>query len=237
MQSPLCGILIFIVLSMICLALGYCLCKPILYGQSNPSPTPDLRCGHDVGPKPPQLSSDELRQRADQVFIASPQPQGGIANLPFSMGMAEPETASGAPFLSEAFEPSDQSAEFFETFGGVSNLASQMPANWRNTQDCPAVAPQAGSAVEQTAFDEFSRYTITPSALQKSEILRGTIRLAELSSTRNARTLGSQSLLRNAVTPLKPVPIGSSNFVFMDSDARLGYIAAAAGRYPKMDTC
>jgi hypothetical protein len=200
-----------------------------------------------------ELSPEELRQRAAQTYVTSPIANAGtginnsIGRLPFTPNLGNPSSdeiigtramAGGTPYQSGAFSPSDASAEFYATFQ-PSNLASMMPANWRTTaQNCGSVsAAQAGASPVKTNFDEFSRYTVSPSQVQKAETMRGTIRLAELTSTRNSRTLGAQSLLRNAVTPLSPVPIGSDMFIFNDSSIRQGFIAAATGKYPEDISC
>jgi len=209
----------------------------------------DMRCGiPESDATRPAMSPEELRRHATETFVRAPVPNAGsginnsIGRVPFTPNLGSPTSdemigsramAGGAPYQAGAFAPSDASAEFYQTFQ-PSSLASMMPANWRPSgQNCGAVAPaQAGAAPVDTNFDEFSRYTVSPSQVQKAETLRGTIRLAELTSTRNSRTLGEPSLLRNAVTPLSPVPIGSEAFVFQDSQSRQAYIAAATGRYP-----
>lgn len=209
----------------------------------------DMRCGiPESDAQRPNMSPEELRNHASQTFVRAqvPNASSGINNsigrVPFTPNLGSPTPdemigsramAGGTPYQPSAFAPSEASAEFYQTFQ-PSSLASMMPANWRPTgQNCGAVAPaQAGASPVDTNFDEFSRYTVAPSQVQKAETLRGTIRLAELTSTRNSRTLGEPSLLRNAVTPLSPVPIGSTAFVFQDSQQRQGFIAAATGRYP-----
>ena len=217
-------------------------------------PARDMRCGiPESEAKRPSMSPDELRRYATQTSIRAPVPNAssGITNsigtVPFTPNLGNPtpdETigsramAGGTPYQANAFSPSDVSAEFYQTFQ-PSSLSSMMPANWRPTgQNCGAVAPaQAGASPVDTNFDEFSRYTVAPSQVQKAETLRGTIRLAELTHTRNSRTLGAPSLLRNAVTPLSPIPIGSTAFPWGDSQQRLGWIAAATGRYPDEISC
>jgi hypothetical protein len=214
----------------------------------------DLRCGiPESEAARPTMSPEELRKHATETFVRAPVPNAssGINNsigmVPFTPNLGSPTSdemigsramAGGTPYQAGAFAPSDTSAEFFATFQ-PSSLSSMMPANWRPSgQNCGAVAPaQAGASPVDANFDEFSRYTVAPSQVQRAETLRGTIRLAELTSTRNARTLGESSLLRNAVTPLSPIPIGSNAFVFSDSQARQGFIAAATGRYPDEIGC
>lgn len=219
-----------------------------LLGASNPV-AGDPRCSiPESDAKKSDLSPQELRRHASETAIRAPVPNASsginnsIGRVPFTPNLGSPTPdqmigsramAGGTPYQAGAFAPSDASAEFYQTFQ-PSSLSSMMPANWRPSgQNCGAVAPaQAGASPVDTNFDEFSRYTVSPSQVQKAETLRGTIRLAELTSTRNSRTLGEPSLLRNAVTPLSPIPIGSNAFVFSDSSQRQGYIAAATGRYP-----
>lgn len=211
------------------------------------APPRDLRCGIPGSEAPhPDMSQDEMRRRSTETAVIAPVPNastgisnsaGRVGSTP-NMGLPTPDQvigsrAGGAPFQSSAFAPSEISAEFYATFQ-PSSLSQMMPANWRpNGQNCGAVAPaQAGASPVNTNFDEFSRYAVVPSQVQKAETLRGTIRLAELTNTRNSKTLGEPSLLRNAVTPLSPIPIGSTAFPWGDSQSRQGYIAAATGRYP-----
>jgi hypothetical protein len=214
----------------------------------------DLRCGiPESEAARPAMSSHDLRKHATETSVRAPVPNAGsginnsIGRVPYTPNLGSPTSdetmgsrgmVGGTPYKAGAFAPSDASVDFYATFQ-PSSLASMMPANWRPSgQNCGAVAPaQAGAAPVDTNFDEFSRYTVSPSQVQKAETLRGTIRLAELTSTRNARTLGETSLLRNAVTPLSPVPIGSNAFIFNDSSQRQGFIAAATGRYPEEISC
>lgn len=214
----------------------------------------DMRCGipeSEAGR--PDLSPQELRKHKSATFAQAPVPNAGsgvnnsIGRVPSTPNLGHPTPdqvtgsramAGGTPYQADTFSPSDVSAEFLATFQ-PSSLSSMMPANWRPSgQNCGAVAPaQAGASPVGTNFDEFSRYTVAPSQVQRAETLRGTMRLAELSSTRNARTLGESSLLRNAVTPLSPIPIGSNAFVFNDSSVRQSFIASATGRFPEEIGC
>lgn len=264
-KSPCVLIIIIVLLFLSCAWLCYSLRdKPgnsnrvALFGDKSPSDAAghvaDLRCGIPGSEKPSDANSAApasalaMQQTAD----VAPQINAGapINNSIASIGPAGPnfgesqetteslKEAAGTPYMASAFAPSEASADFYATFQPA-GLASMMPASWRPSgQNCGAVAPaQEGASSVETNFDEFSRYTVAPSQVQKAETMRGTIRLAELTSTRNARTLGEPSLLRNAVTPLSPVPIGSDAFIFSDSSQRQGYIAAATGRYPEQIAC
>ena len=251
------AVCLIVLLLVLCLGLGIWFCAGLgrqpkrRYGASAAQ---DMRCGIPESENPAkELSPAQLRARASQTYVTSPIPNASsginnsIGRVPFTPNLGSPSSdellgsramAGGTPYQADTFSPSEASAEFYQTFQ-PSGLASMMPANWRpEGQNCGAVAAaQAGAAPVDANFDEFSRYTVAPSQVQRAETLRGTIRLAELTSTRNARTLGEPSLLRNAVTPLSPIPIGSDNFVFQDSSQRLGYIAAATGRYPENIGC
>lgn len=229
---------------------------PILHGDAQyKGVARDMRCGIPESEVPggaQDMSREELRKRASQTAIVAPitNAASGINNsigrVPFTpnLGLPTPDEVIGSravgstPFQSSAFAPSEVSAEFYATFQ-PSSLSQMMPANWRPSgQNCGAVAAaQAGASPVDANFDEFSRYTVAPSQVQKAETLRGTIRLAEITNTRNSRTLGEPSLLRNAVTPLSPIPIGSTAFPWMDSQMRQGFIAASTGRYPEDIGC
>jgi hypothetical protein len=143
--------------------------------------------------------------------------------------------SSSAPYLDEAFAPSPATAAFYETFNPIS-LGSLMPANWRpsdkNCSSLGALSATESSPAADARFDEFSRYTIAPDQMKRAEKMRGTMRLSEMTSTRNSRTLGTPSLLRNYVTPTGPTPIGNGAMLWNDSHQRQGHIAAATGRYP-----
>lgn len=204
-----------------------------------------------------QMTPDELRRRSTQTYINAAQPNAGTginqsvgrasftpnAGMPLSGEVASVDmAATSAPYMDDSFAPSQATAEFYQTFNPIS-LSSLMPANWRPTgKNCGAVGPvsaaqAAGTAPADTRFDEFSRYTIAPDQVQRAETMRGTIRLAELTNTRNSRTLGMPSLLRNYVTPTGPTPIGNDAMLWNDSQQRQGYIAAATGRYPDQIGC
>jgi hypothetical protein len=249
-----CAVILFVLLGFLLL---WYLWQPRTKSPTNTfgASAKDTRCGIPEVNKPTaHLTDAELRDHASQVFVTSPIPNAssGITNsigrVPFTPNlgsnsipdemMGTRAMAGGTPYQPGAFSPSEATAEFYSTFQ-PSSLSSMMPANWRSTaQNCGAVsAASAGASAVDTDFDEFSRYTVSPSQVQKAETMRGTIRLSEMTSSRNARTLGEPSLLRNAVTPTGPIPTGSAQFIFNDSSVRQGYIAAATGRYPTDISC
>jgi hypothetical protein len=163
----------------------------------------------------------------------SQQPNLGTTNVAVGDVVNVRANQGGAPFLSSTFAPSETTAEFYDAFNPVS-LSNLMPSNWRPEGKC---GPESQTLSPDATYSDFSRYTVTPMAAQRAESMRGVIRLSELSSTRNARTLGTPSLLRSFVTPTQPVPIGDKAFVFNDSSVRQGYIAAATGDFPKDTSC
>lgn len=150
------------------------------------------------------------------------------------------ESIAGSPYEMNSFAPSQATQEYYDAYN-PSNLTSMMPASWRGAgeNDGTCVEPNSYSdaAPSDVKYNEFGRYSVSPMSAQHAEALRGTIRLSELSSTRNARTLGTSSLLRESVTPISPVPIGSKQSTFLDSSSRLAMIAAATGSYPDEIGC
>jgi hypothetical protein len=115
--------------------------------------------------------------------------------------------------------------EYYDTFNDT-KLTDLMPASWKN-DGCQKDDP-----------DQFARFSVSPKALQKSEDIRGFMRLWELDRSPNGRISGTTSLLRNAVTPLrKPIPIGDAQFAFLDSGMRQDLIQQAVGSYPSNVSC
>jgi hypothetical protein len=202
--------------------------------QSKPG---GVQCSVTQGSRPPQpeippaLDGNVYVPRADWGVLT--QTSGKIPN-----SLTAKESNAGSPFESSSFKPSAATMNFYNAFNPAS-INSLMPASWRGSADQSPCVEEAdyNSGPTTKKYDEFSRYSVSPMSAQHAESLRGTIRLSELSSTRNAKTLGVQSLLRNVVTPISPMPIGSSNYSWGDSDARLSMIAAATGSYPDEIGC
>lgn len=256
-------IALVLIVVFVCIAMWMCSTRsPKVYGAG---PREDLRCGvptsgidERAAENVARMTPEQLRRRATQTYINAAQPNAGtginnsigraVSTPNVGLPLADEVTPAGkalsasAPYLDDSFAPSQATAEFYQTFNPIS-LSSLMPANWRPTgKNCGAVAPAsaaqaAGTAPADTRFDEFSRYTIAPDQVQRAETMRGTIRLSELTNTRNSRTLGMPSLLRNYVTPTGPTPIGNDAMLWNDSQQRQGYIAAATGRYPDQIGC
>ena len=137
------------------------------------------------------------------------------------------------------FELSDASKEFVAAFA-PNGLAKSMPPSWRNAKEMSKTGVSSASYNSEPnakAFDEFSRYTVTPNASHRAESLRGAMRLPELSSARNYKALGAPNYLLEQMFPTKPKPIGFANMPFLDSSARLARVAAATGEYPSEIKC
>ena len=201
------------------------------YGEAR-----DLRCALPGGGEP-----REKQNMADLRAGAMQPVQGYLSHSTASSGAADPSgtltsTAnvafpSGAPFLDGAFEPSDTTAEFYNTFNPQS-LSQMMPSNWRQDgESCKSLDADKGQ------FSQFSRYSISPDKVKKSEGMRGMMRLRENTMTTNSKTLGMPNLLLNAVHPLRATPIGANQFIFQDSQLRQAYIAAATGSFPTETSC
>jgi hypothetical protein len=206
--------------------------------EGDPRAPRDLRCGIPQGP------AQDREPIAVQRALAQ-QPVGPVAGVRATAAQSTPDPMGtlsfvpnvafplGAPFMNDSFAPSEATAEYYQTFN-PNSLAQMMPAQWRagGEKQCKdAMDPDNGQ------FDDFSRYSITPQAVQKSENIRGILRLRENTQTTNAKALGLPSLLREAVTPLSAVPIGDKNFFSHDSQQRLSYIASALGAYPTETSC
>ena len=144
-------------------------------------------------------------------------------------------TTLGNVSLQKTFAPSDISEKLWQDSDATKEYyASQkttklddiMPASWKSEKT------SCGGAA-----DEFTKFSVSKEGLEKAEALRGTIRLSENSRSANGRIVGHTSLLRNAVTPTKPIPIGDTQFTFLDSQTRQNLIAEATGKYPEDVSC
>lgn len=136
---------------------------------------------------------------------------------------------SAGTSLQGAWDLTEPGKEYMQAYNPT-GLAAVMPAGWK-TKKPSCEGSGAG------AFAEFSRYSITPEAVAKSENMRSVLRLSENTRQNYGRIVGYTSLLRNSVTPVGPVPIGSDAFIFNGSELRDSYIAAATGKFPDLATC
>jgi hypothetical protein len=148
------------------------------------------------------------------------------APLVTSIGGLNLRGGAGGTSLAGAFEMTDVGQEYMAAYNPT-GLASVMPAGWK-TQKPNCEGSGAG------AFSEFSRYSISPEAVAKSENMRSVLRLSENTRHQLSRTLGLDSLLRNAITPIGPYPIGDKAMLWNDSSVRQGYIAASTGFFPSV---
>ncbi len=201
--------------------------------------------GDRMGCALPQASSTDSVQpsSSDQRGTASSPVSGYVAHPGSSQNTPDPvgtlsftpnvSFPSGAPYMANSFAPSSATAEFYQTFNPQS-LSQMMPASWRPQQ---AKGQKESCDPQDPRFNAFSRYTISPEAVQRAENMEGIIRLRESSMTTNSKALGMPNLLGNAVIPLKAVPIGDSAFFCNDSQLRQGYIASATGAYPVETNC
>jgi hypothetical protein len=210
--------------------------EPVPRPQVNKPPS-DMKCSLTQGPRPQgpdvPIPIDGSVYQPLSDWEGNTQTAGKIPAALVAM-----ESNAGSPYQNASFKPSAATKEFYDAFNPQA-LSSMMPAAWRGGGDAKNCVQQSSynGASTENAFDEFSRYSVSPMSAQRAEALRGTMRLSELSSTRNARTLGTTSLLREMVSPLSPIPVGSTNFAWGDSSERLAMIAAATGSYPDSVGC
>ena len=157
----------------------------------------------------------------------------GLGTLPTS---PQAQRASGASFAG-AFDMEDAGKEYLATYS-PSGLAAVMPAGWKGVEGgANAHHPSSALSSSGDPFSEFSRYSVSPQAVARSENLRGVMRLSENTRQGQGRTLGYQSLLRNYVTPIGPQPIGDKAMLWNDSSSRQAYIASSTGKFPELDAC
>ena len=212
------------------------------YGDPPPSqpaqplqPLQPMKCSVTQGPYPKSENQNTMDGQNYQPLSD----WGGLTqtNGKVPSSFVNSESMTGQTYDQAAFVPSEATKEFYDAYN-PSKFTSMMPASWRgNDENKKSVETTGNGEAVENNFEEFGRYSVSPMAAQNAESLRGTIRLSELSSTRNARTLGTQSLLREAVTPVGPVPIGSKNYAWGDSSERLAMVAAATGSYPSEIGC
>lgn len=167
---------------------------------------------------------------------------GGGATAPLDVGpplvasvggLNLPGSAAAGTTLAGAFDLTEPGQEYMAAYNPT-GLASVMPAGWR----AGAEADSAGcKAAAGDSYAEFSRYSITPEAVARSENMRSVLRLSENTRQGMGRTLGYQSLLRNYVTPVGPQPIGDKSMLFNDSSVRQSYIASVTGTFPDLGLC
>jgi hypothetical protein len=148
-------------------------------------------------------------------------------------GLNMPGSVAAGTSLAGAFDMTEPGEEYMAAYN-PKGLASVMPAGWRSNADSKGGNCQAASG---DSYAEFSRYSISPEAVARSENMRSVLRLSENTRQGMGRTLGYQSLLRNYVTPVGPQPIGDKSMLFNDSSVRQSYIASVTGTFPDLGLC
>jgi hypothetical protein len=148
------------------------------------------------------------------------------------MGGVRPTTSITNLLASGAFELSDPGKEYMAAYNPT-GLASVMPAGWR----APASSEEGGDSAPDKSYSEFSRYSITPEAITRSENIRSVMRFSENTRQGLGRTLGYQSLLRNFVTPVSARPLSDQSMLWNDSTIRQGYISGSGQDLPPVCPC
>jgi len=151
-------------------------------------------------------------------------------------GLNLPGSAAAGTALAGAFDMTEPGQEYMAAYNPT-GLASVMPAGWRSNADAKGASCKAAAGAAGDSYAEFSRYSISPEAVARSENMRSVLRLSENTRQGMGRTLGYQSLLRNYVTPVGPQPIGDKSMLFNDSSVRQSYIASVTGAFPDLGLC
>lgn len=151
-------------------------------------------------------------------------------------GLNLPGSAAAGTALAGAFDLTEPGQEYMAAYNPT-GLASVMPAGWRSSADAKGADCKAAAGAGGDSYAEFSRYSISPEAVARSENMRSVLRLSENTRQGMGRTLGYQSLLRNYVTPVGPQPIGDKSMLFNDSSVRQSYIASVTGTFPDLGLC
>lgn len=198
------------------------------------------------GPQLKKLYGDMMRGCDDPKAAASTlaQREPGIvggATVPLDVGpprvaslggLNMPGSVEAGTALAGAFDFTEPGKEYLAAYNPT-GLASVMPAGWRSDGANPAKCASTGDG----SYAEFSRYSISPEAVARSENMKSVLRLSENTRQGLGRALGYQSLLRNYVTPVGPQPIGDKSMLFNDSSVRQSYIAAVTGTFPDLGLC
>ena len=181
----------------------------------------------------PKVAASSLAQRHPDIVGGATVPLDVAAPRVASIGgLNLPGSAEAGTALAGAFDLTEPGKEYMAAYNPT-GLASVMPAGWRADGANPAKCASTGDG----SYAEFSRYSITPEAVARSENMKSVLRLSENTRQGLGRTLGYQSLLRNYVTPVGPQPIGDKSMLFNDSSVRQSYIAAVTGSFPDLGLC
>lgn len=181
----------------------------------------------------PKAAASTLAQRHPDIIGGATVPLDVAAPRVASIGgLNLPGSFEAGTALAGAFDMTEPGKEYLAAYNPT-GLASVMPAGWRADAANPAKCASTGDG----SYAEFSRYSISPEAVARSENMKSVLRLGENTRQGLGRTLGYQSLLRNYVTPVGPQPIGDKSMLFNDSSVRQSYIAAVTGSFPDLGLC
>jgi hypothetical protein len=181
----------------------------------------------------PKVASSTLAHRHPSIVGGATVPLDVDSPLVTSIGgLNMPGSVAAGTALSGAFDLTEPGKEYLAAYNPT-GLASVMPAGWRADAANPAKCASTGDG----SYAEFSRYSISPEAVARSENMKSVLRLSENTRQGLGRTLGYQSLLRNYVTPVGPQPIGDKAMLWQDSSVRQSYIAAVTGSFPDLGLC
>lgn len=111
-----------------------------------------------------------------------------------------------------------------QNWGYHLNVDHLMPASWRGPQQC-------GVESEDTA--EWAKYAPSKEAFDRYITAAGSARLSVNTRSPSARQIGIPNLLRGS----PPMPLGTSESQFLDSDMRQSLIYSATGQFPTSTNC
>jgi hypothetical protein len=189
--------------------------------------------GSGRGCTDPKVAASDLARRHPSIVGGATVPLDVASPLVSSIGgLNMPGSVDAGTALSGAFDMTEPGKEYMAAYNPT-GLASVMPAGWRADAANPAKCASTGDG----SYAEFSRYSISPEAVARSENMKSVLRLSENTRQGMGRTLGYQSLLRNYVTPVGPQPIGDKSMLWNDSSVRQSYIAAVTGSFPDLGLC
>lgn len=189
--------------------------------------------GGGRGCSDPKVAASTLAHRHPGIMGGATVPLDVASPLVASIGgLNMPGRVDAGTALAGAFDMSEPGKEYMAAYNPT-GLASVMPAGWRADAANPAKCASTGDG----SYAEFSRYSISPEAVARSENMKSVMRLSENTRQGMGRTLGYQSLLRNYVTPVGPQPIGDKSMLWNDSSVRQSYIAAVTGSFPDLGLC
>jgi hypothetical protein len=189
--------------------------------------------GGGRGCSDPKVAASTLAHRHPGIVGGATVPLDVASPLVASIGgLNMPGSVDAGTALAGAFDMTEPGKEYMAAYNPT-GLASVMPAGWRSDAANPSKCASTGDG----SYAEFSRYSISPEAVARSENMKSVLRLSENTRQGMGRTLGYQSLLRNYVTPVGPQPIGDKSMLWNDSSVRQSYIAAVTGSFPDLGLC